>query len=225
MPRVARIYTEEGIFHILTRGNNRQTVFHDEEDFNIYKERLIELKKEHSFKLYHYCLMSNHVHLVIETDENTELSKLMKRLNLSYYNHYKKKYKYNGHFWRDRFKSLLIDKDDYLLSCGLYVERNPVRANMVKDAKEYEYSSYNNYAYGKRDKLVDNNPSYNKLGKDDNNKQKEYRRLMKAGDGNLDSNIFNRLYLGKEEFVKKMEDKFGIKNVRAERGRPKKANK
>ena len=66
MPRVARIYTDDGIFHVLTRGNNKQWVFHDEEDFFKYKEIIKEVKEEQPFKLYHYCLMSNHVHLLIE---------------------------------------------------------------------------------------------------------------------------------------------------------------
>lgn len=90
MPRVARIYTEEGIFHILTRGNNKQLVFHEEEDFQKYKEILKKLKTDQPYKLYHYCLMSNHVHLLLETNEQTQLSKLMKRINLIYYNYYKK---------------------------------------------------------------------------------------------------------------------------------------
>ena len=92
MPRIARLYTEEGVFHILTRGNNRQTVFKDDSDFRVYKALLQELKEEQPFKLYHYCLMSNHVHLILETGHETELSKLMKRLNLAYYYRYKRRY-------------------------------------------------------------------------------------------------------------------------------------
>ena len=65
MPRISRIYTEEGVFHILTRGNNRQTAFHDEKDYNSYLSLLKKYKQQHKFKLYHYCLMPNHVHLII----------------------------------------------------------------------------------------------------------------------------------------------------------------
>ena len=103
MPRTSRIYIEEGVFHVMARGNNKQPVFHDERDFIIYKEKLSSLKDEQPFKLYHYCFMTNHIHMVIETNEHTELSKLMKRINLSYYHHYKKRYGYSGHFWQDRF--------------------------------------------------------------------------------------------------------------------------
>ena len=116
MPRIARIYTEEGIFHIITRGNNKQYVFRDKEDFTTYKRMLKTLKIEQPFKLYHWCLMGNHVHLIIEVNRKTELSRLMKRLNLMYFVFYKKKYSYAGHFWQDRFKSLLIQKENNIYS-------------------------------------------------------------------------------------------------------------
>ncbi|GAH93854.1 unnamed protein product [marine sediment metagenome] len=122
MPRIKRIYLEEGIFHILARGNNKQWLFEDKSDFKYYLDILKRLKKEQPFLLYHYILMNNHVHLLIETNQKTELSKLMKRINLLYYNHYRRKYNYAGHFWQDRFKSILVSKDEYLLACGLYIE-------------------------------------------------------------------------------------------------------
>ena len=96
MPRVARIHIEEGVFHILARGNNKQWIFHDEKDFQVYKSIIKRLKAEQPFKLYHYCLMNSHIHLVVETNKMTKLSKLMKRVNLFYYNYYKKKYGYAG---------------------------------------------------------------------------------------------------------------------------------
>ena len=96
--------------------------------------------------------MTNHVHLVIETtEEGGELSQIMKGINLSYAQYFKVKYKHIGHFWQDRYKSIIISKDEYLLACGSYVELNPVRAGMVKDPREYRWSSYPSNAYGKKD--------------------------------------------------------------------------
>ncbi len=223
MPRVKRIYTEEGAFHILTRGNNKQKVFKDESDYHIYKDILKELKIEQPFKLYHYCLMGTHVHLIIETNENTMLSKLMKRLNLYYYNKYKKKYGYAGHFWQDRYKSLLIAKDEYLLACGLYIERNPVRAKIVDLAEKYLHSSYNYYAYGKRDEMIDTDPCYDGLGRTDGERQKAYRRLMLDEEKEINSKTFSQLFLGTEEFVRRMEERFNVRNIRLEKGRPRRA--
>lgn len=221
MPRAGRICIEEGVFHIMARGNNKQLVFHNERDFIMYKETLSRLKDEQPFKLYHYCLMSNHVHMVIETNENTELSKLMKRINLSYYHYYKKQYGYSGHFWQGRFKSLLIEKDSYLLACGFYIERNPMRAKMVKLPDQYPYSSYAYYAFGKDDPLLDENPCYETLGKDNLQRRNEYRKLALADTERVGQAISRQFFLGSPGFIKRMEKKFGVSNIRLERGRPK----
>ena len=205
----------------MARGNNKQLIFRDERDFITYKETLSRLKDEHPFKLYHYCLMTNHIHMVIETNKDTELSKLMKRINLSYYQHYKKRYGYAGHFWQDRFKSLLIEKDTYLLACGLYIERNPVRAKMVKLPEQYPYSSYVYYARGKDDPLLDKDPCYETLGNDDLQRRNEYRKLALADTECVGQAISRQLFLGSAGFIKRMEKQFGVSNVRLERGRPK----
>lgn len=220
MPRIARICTEEGIFHILARGNNRQYIFKGKEDFLVYRDIIKELKNEQPFQLYHWCFMGNHIHLIIEANKKTELSKLMKRLNLLYYARYKKKYGYTGHFWQDRFKSLLIDKENYLLACGLYIEKNPVKAKIVINPKDYPHSSYSYYAYGKEDGLTDRDPCYDELGRNDKERQARYRELTL--DKQITSATFKQLYMGTKEFVKKMEDRFGVNNIRLERGRPKK---
>src|SRR3989304_6142922 len=136
MPRSARIAPGDYVYHILTRGNNRQDVFQEEEDFKKYMELLLRYKEKYKFKLYHYVLMTNHVHLVLEpTERGGGLAEIMKGINLSYAQHYKRKYKHIGHFWQDRYKSIIISKDDYLLACGSYVELNPVRAMIVTDQK------------------------------------------------------------------------------------------
>ena len=222
MPRTGRIYIEEGVFHVMARGNNKQPVFHDKRDFTTYKQTLSRLKDEQPFKLYHYCLMTNHIHMVIETNESTELSKLMKRLNLSYYQYYKKRYGYSGHFWQDRFKSLLIEKDAYLLACGLYIERNPLRAKMVKLPEQYAYSSYPYYAFGKDDPSLDKDPCYETLGKDDPQRQKEYRKLALGEAEQVGQAISRQLFLGSDSFIRRMEKTFGVSNIRLERGRPRK---
>ncbi|HRR40334.1 MAG TPA: transposase, partial [Syntrophales bacterium] len=164
MPRTARIAPKEFVYHVLTRGNNKQAIFKDEEDFLKYIDILKRYKERYLFKLYHYVLMTNHVHLVIEpSSKGGELSQIMKGINLSYAQHFKNKYKYTGHFWQDRFKSIIVSKDEYLLACGSYVELNPVRARMVKEPKEYRWSSYGTNAYGKKDDLVDVHVIYENL--------------------------------------------------------------
>ena len=225
MPRIKRIYLEEGIFHILTRGNNKQWVFKDESDFKYYLDILKRLKKEQPFLLYHYVLMNNHVHLLIETNQKTELSKLMKRINLLYYNYYKRKYNYAGHFWQDRFKSILVSKDEYLLACGLYIERNPIRAGIVKKAGDYSYSSFKYYAYGDSDRLIDGDPFYDNLGKNNSERRRKYQRLILQEDNRINKHVLNNFFLGNEKFITEMEMKFEVCNLRHRRGRPKDVEK
>ena len=221
MPRVARIYTEEGVFHVLARGNNKQKVFLSPGDFDVYRSLLKKFKDEHPFKLYHYCFMTNHIHLIIETNPKTNLSRFMKRLNLAYYNHFRKKYGYAGHFWQDRFKSLLISRDEYLLACGLYIERNPVKAKMVESPRLYKHSSYNYYAYGQKDDLLDADPVYEVLAPKEEKRHESYRHLALDKELGITEKTFKQLFLGTNDFIRAMEKRFGVKNVRLGVGRPK----
>jgi len=189
---------------------------------NIAKDILKKYKEEHGYLLYHYCLMPNHIHLIIEPTLSTDLSRLMKQINLSYYNYYRNKYKHWGHFWQDRYKSLLISKDEYLITCGRYIENNPVKAKMVKNPKDYLWSSYNAYAYGKKNELIDTDPLYQELGKTESERQSSYRKYANDSSGIVKNISFNRLFLGPETFIKKMEKKFNVTNIRKNRGRPKK---
>jgi len=217
MPRIFRILPEQGIFHILTRGNNRQAVFLDKEDYAIYFNILKRYKEEHEFLLYHYCLMPNHIHLILEVTLKTNLSKFMKQLNLAYLYHFRRKYSYYGHLWQGRFKSILIEKDMYLISCGKYIELNPVKAKMVKNPKDYPWTSYRVYAYGEENALLDFDPLYQDLGRTDTERRKRYRNSITEEVLNL-----NVRFLGKDSFIKEMEKSFEVKNLKGKRGRPKK---
>jgi len=159
MPRTARIAPKDFIYHVLSRGNNRQNVFGADTDFLKYLEILKHSKEKHAFLLYHYVLMSNHVHLVMEPSaDGSDLSAIMKSINLSYARYYQKKRGLIGHFWQDRFKSMVIARDEYLLACGSYVELNPVRAGIVDDPAFYPWSSYGCNALGREDPLIDPHP-------------------------------------------------------------------
>lgn len=146
----------------------------------------------------------------------------MKRLNLAYYNHYRKRYGYAGHFWQDRFKSLLISKDEYLTACGLYIERNPVKAKMVEEPRLYNHSSYNYYAYSQKDDLVDADPVYEGLSSNERQRQESYRNLMLDKKLDITERTFKQLILGTDDFVRAMERRFNVKNKRLDVGRPKK---
>jgi len=166
--------------------------------------------------------MPNHVHLIIETTPTTNLAKLMKQINLAYMHYYRKRYTYFGHFWQGRYKSLIIDKDEYLIACGRYIELNPVRAKIVKEPEDYRYSSYNLYAHGREDGLADLDPLYVDLGKTTKRRQENYRKFVQEG---LPMVNLNSRFMGSKSFICAMEGKFNIKNLKDARGRPKKVEK
>jgi putative transposase len=226
MPRTARIAPQEFVYHVLTRGNNKQDIFKDEEDFQKYIDILKKYKGKYRFKLYHYVLMTNHVHLVIETTgEGGELSQIMKGINISYAQYFKTKYKYTGHFWQDRFKSIIISKDEYLHACGSYVELNPVRAGMVQEPKEYLWSSYRENAYRKKDYLVDEHIIYENLSSDEN-VRKEYRKFVQQmiqKNEAMRGEMERRTIYGGGDFIERVHKRFKIDAFIKKRGRPRKA--
>jgi putative transposase len=224
MPRTARIAPRDYVYHVLTRGNNRQNIFKDEEDFGKYIEILGKYKERYQYKLYHYVLMTNHVHLVMEaTEGGGELSQIMKGINLSYAQYYKNKYKHTGHFWQDRFKSILISKDEYLLACGSYVELNPVRARMVKDPKDYRWSSYRANAYGQKDALLDEHVIYSKLFQDQEVRKayREFVHQMMEKKEAMKGEMNRRAIYGSWEFIQEVNKRFKIDARIKEPGRPK----
>jgi putative transposase len=232
MPRPLRITVPNLPFHVLDRGNNRQIVFHKEEDFIYFLELLRRYKKELKFKLYHFCLMPNHLHLLLEPTIEGSLPKMMMRLTLAYSWYFNKKYRGVGHVWQGRYKSSLIDNENYFIWCGLYVELNPVRARLVSKPEDWRWSSYRFYTYGEIDplteRLIDVDPYYLELGSNNRERQKNYQKdveevmkeeFLRSIRGKLDEGV-----LGKEEFVRKAKEEFKIKSLRS-RGRPRKENR
>jgi len=226
MPRAARIAPSDYIYHVLMRGNNRQDIFKDEKDQEKFISIIAKYKEKFCFKLYHYVLMINHVHLVLEPSEKGGgLAQIMKGINLSYAQSFKGRYRHFGHFWQDRYKSILISKDDYLLACGSYVELNPVRAGVVEDPKDYKWSSYSSYAYGKRDKLVDEHSIYRNLSDDETERRKKYREFVKGmiKDGRaMKGEMDKRRVYGNEDFTERLTKEYKVEKVLKRVGRPKK---
>lgn len=178
MARKPRLLTDAGAYHVVTRGNNRQTLFREPADYELFLGLLEKMKEEYRFEIYHYCLMRNHVHLLMRFYDAESLQKVMQRVNLRYAKYYRKKYKYYGHVFQDRFKSFAIEKDSYLLECGRYIERNPLKAKIVKNLMDYPWVSYGYYAYGHDFKLVSRNPLYGELGANERARQMKYREYL-----------------------------------------------
>jgi len=156
MPRRARVKSESGIYHIILRGINRQIIFEDEEDNQRFLQALQRAKEISGFELYAYCLMSNHIHILLRI-VNEPLEQIMRRLCGSYVYWYNRKYERIGNLFLDRFKSEPVKDDTYFLTVLRYIHQNPYKTGLVKDLGSYvwsSYSIYNNYS-GNKSRLVD----------------------------------------------------------------------
>ena len=143
MPAGPRIYIDNGCFHIFARGNRKQKIFNRPDDYLTYLNLLKKYKKKYSFKLYGYCLMPNHIHIMGQIEKAINLSKLIQSLNRAYTACFNYRYNMVGHLWQGRFKSKIMIKDEYFINCINYIECNPVRARIVLSPDMYKYSSYN----------------------------------------------------------------------------------
>ena len=144
MPRVAREKSSTGIYHVMLRGINHQIIFEDDEDCQNYLETLKTYQDKSGYIIYAYCLMSNHIHLLVK-EETEELSNAFKRIGASYVYWYNWKYGRRGHLFQDRFKSEAVENDSYLLTVIRYIHQNPLKAGIVKDIADYRWCSYGEY--------------------------------------------------------------------------------
>lgn len=146
MPRNPRQLSRTGVYHIMVRGINRQTIFFEEDDYQRYLETIDRFVTDEDAVVLGYCLMSNHVHLLIK-ENNTAISNIMKRIGASYAYWYNQKYERSGHVFQDRFMSESVEDDSYMLTVIRYIHQNPVKAGIVTKADAYIWSSCRLY-YG-----------------------------------------------------------------------------
>jgi len=145
MARQARQFSETGLYHIVFRGINKQDIFEEEQDYQKIIEALSLLKDEMEFEIYVYCLMTNHVHLLLKEKKLGDITTIMKRLLTKYAKWYNIKYKRSGALIANRYKSEPVNVDDYFLCVVRYIHQNPLKAGMVTELDRYVWSSYLEY--------------------------------------------------------------------------------
>jgi putative transposase len=193
MPRIARIVFDNALLHIFNRGNAKQIVFHDDEDFEHFLYILAYFKEKYGFKMYHLCPMPNHFHFEWEIPQAKILSPAMHDITQTYTRYHHQKYQTVGYLWQGRFKNLIVEKGDYQLLLGGYIERNPVRAGLVERPEDWRWSSYRFYAFGEPMRLwikvngmkkcvdlIDEDPIYRNFSNDPAERQKLYRQFISA---------------------------------------------
>jgi putative transposase len=163
MAREKRFFPPETAMHIICRGNNKLPILANSPDKKQYYFILFKFKLINKIDILHYCIMDNHIHLIIWLNNNSRLSRFIKQISLAYYYYYKREYDYCGHLWQGRYRSIIIKSDTQALQCGKYIELNPVRAKIVAKPEQYQFSSYGYYAMGKQDPLVTPSQTYTGL--------------------------------------------------------------
>lgn len=182
MSRITRSsLPKSGYFHVICRANNHTTLFHSHTDFSVFIERVRRFQKEWPFTIYHYCVMPTHAHFETEVEDILYLSKAFQGIELSYYSYFNRAYKYDGHLWHGRFRSIPIEQDDYLFRCARYIELNAPAAGLVKLPEEYRWCSYRYYALGKEDPLITPAQWYLELGATETERQNNHKTFIYKG--------------------------------------------
>jgi REP-associated tyrosine transposase len=202
MARRPRLFAAGVLYHVIVRGNQRQKTFLSDRDYQAYMERLARYRKKYGYGLYAYCLMPNHVHLLLESSDRP-LAKLMQGLQQSYSQYYNRKHHKTGHVFEGRYQAIICQKDEYLLELIRYIHLNPVRAGMVKSAEAHRYSGHHACLHGKATETIDPGKVLAILGG-----KAAYRRFVSDGlaEGHKEEYyaVEDQRFLGDEGFVEKL---------------------
>jgi len=160
MPRSARVVVPETPLHVRQRGHNREQCFFSDADRLVYLEFLAFFARQYGCAIHAYCLMTNHVHLLLTPREEQSCALLMKFLGQSYAQHVNKARGRSGSLWEGRYRSCPVADDRYAIACYRYIELNPVRAGMVAHPRDYRWSSHRANAEGMADPMIEPHRAY-----------------------------------------------------------------
>lgn len=223
MARPLRIEYPGAFYHVISRGNAGGSIFRSKRDREKFLGYLARSVWRYSIKVHTYCLMTNHFHLLVETPEGN-LSKAIQWLNVSYATYFNRKRNRQGHLFQGRFKSILVDADEYLKELSRYIHLNPVRAGMVKDISEYTWSSYPAFiGKMKEPEWLEVGWLLSQFSKKPKTARKNYRRFVEDIDPSAiehpEKDLIGGFILGAAEFVTWVKDTF-IDPQREERDIP-----
>lgn len=210
MPRPIRIEYEDACYHIISRGNEKQAIFIENSDYKQFLRIVGKLYDRYKFIIYAYALMENHFHLLVETPLGN-LSPIMRELNGIYAAYFNHRYDRVGHLFQGRYKSILVDKENYLLELTRYIHLNPVRAKIVDIPEKYKWSSLKYYLGDNNIKWLSKDLVLNYFKSSNEKAQNAYLEFIYARinkEDDLLKNLYAQTILGKENFIKYVKDKF-----------------
>jgi putative transposase len=203
MPRPPRLEFSDAVYHVIARGNEQRDVFRDDADRELYLRRLARYQTEFRFRLYAYCLMTNHVHLALETG-SVPLSRIVLALHSSYAQAFNQRHRRVGHLFQGRYKAFLVQKTTHLLALVRYIHDNPVKAGLVRSPADYRWSSDRFYRGKTAPDWLDPRGLYQLLGADPARAARRYRVLQesKSLEGYEDVPVIGRVVKGDEDYAR-----------------------
>lgn len=222
MPRIARVIATGYPHHITQRGNNRATVFFDDEDRRTYLKLLAGYAKKYHLQIWAYCLTNNHVHLLAVPEEEVSLARGIGVTNQVYTQYLNRKLNQSGRIWQNRFFSCVVENDQYLWAVARYIERNPIKIGLVENVGAYHWSSAKAHMTGANDPLLD---ATSWLSPQD---RSTYAEFVVTADEETDDAIRRAtrtgLPFGSENFVDLLEGQLKQPLKAKKRGRPYRIN-
>jgi putative transposase len=225
MARLPRLTLPGYPHHIIQRGNNRQAIFAERDDYEALLGLLEQYAKEFQVAIHSYVLMSNHFHLLATPQTADGVPQLLQAVGRSYVRRFNKRHGRTGTLWEGRYKSTLIQAERYLLACMVYIDLNPVRAGIVTNPAEYPWGSYSHYSGGRADRLITPHPFYWELGNTPFAREQAYAELVAAGIGSkeqqaLTDATFRGWALGEPDYVADLQRRTERRVSIAKAGRP-----
>jgi REP element-mobilizing transposase RayT len=202
MSRPLRIEYSGALYHVIARGNERRAIFRDDVDRQSYLERVARYRNRFAFRLHAYCLMTNHVHLAIETD-TTPLSRVMLALHGSYSQAFNRRHRRVGHLFQGRYKAFLVQRDRYLLALVRYIHENPVKVGLAQKPEDYPWSSDRAYRGSGAPEWLETDSVLSLLGDRRGRAMRAYAELMARGGptGYGELSTFAQVIRGDEPFA------------------------
>jgi len=214
--------------HVLQRGHNHLPSFFHSDDYELYLEYLSDAVEKYRVVVHAYCLMPNHVHLLMTPEEKYGISRVLQDLGRRYVRQINIQYQRCGTLWEGRYHACLIEDSDYLLKTYRYIERNPVRAGLANHPQDYNWSSYHSNARGRPSYLITPHSNYLKLGETAEDRRYVYERFVTSGESRRflqmiqEATQSNRV-LGNDQFLYEVEAELSVRVRKRNPGRPRSA--
>lgn len=225
MARLPRYAIKNQPQHIIQQGRDGQQIFFEEQDYQYFYDCLDAAAYNYNLKVHAYVLMPNHVHILATPGSTDSISRTTQSVGRNYVQYFNECINGSGTLWEGRYRATVIDSKSYLLTCSRYIELNPVRNGLVKNPRDYLWSSYAHNALGKVDEMISEHQEYLNLGNNDKQRAQSYLALSKQKLSNqtvqlITDTALKGWVLGDAKFARKIEKLSGRRALQLPKGRP-----